>query len=127
MDFVLDENVPDSVRRMLIAQGHAARSVREYLVEGSADPLVAAVAEEIGAILVSIDGDFRKIAPRIPVGSRARFRRLSRIALQCSEPQAAKRMQEAMTLIEHEWAIAQKSRDKRMHIVIGNSVIRTHR
>jgi hypothetical protein len=38
---------------------------------------------------LSIDRDFQKIAPRIPFGERRRFQTLSRISLQCSEPQAA--------------------------------------
>jgi len=88
--------------------------------------LVAAVSEMNDAILVSLDSDFSTLAPRAGVG-RARFRKLSRIALKCSEPQAAGRTQAALSLIEHEWNFAQKQSDKRMTVEIGTSYIRLYR
>lgn len=75
------------------------------------------------AVLVSLDSDFRSLAPRAGVG-KARFRTLSRIGLRCSEPQAAARIKAALSLIVHEWEIAQASRDKRMIVEIGTSFIR---
>ena len=78
------------------------------------------------AVLVSLDGDFKSLAPRAAFG-RNRFRRLSRIALRCSEPQAANRVSVAMSLVEHEWAVAQSKSDKRMIVEIGTTFIRTIR
>lgn len=78
------------------------------------------------AVLVSMDGDFRSLAPRAGIG-RNRFRRLSRIALRCSEPRAVGRVKAAMSLIEHEWMVAQSSSDKRMIVEIGTTSIRTIR
>lgn len=85
--------------------------------------MVAAVAEMNMAVLVSLDSDFKSLAPRARA-SKARFRTLSRIGLKCSEPQAAGRIKTALSLILHEWDVAQSSNDKRMIIEIGNSVIR---
>jgi hypothetical protein len=78
------------------------------------------------AVLVSMDRDFQSLAPRIGIG-RNRFRRLSRVALRCSEPQAAGRIKAAMSLVEHEWDVAQSSLDKRMIVEIGTTHIRTIR
>jgi hypothetical protein len=100
--------------------------LRKQLAPNSPDPLVAAVSEMNDAILVSLDSDFSTLAPRAGVG-RARFRKLSRIALKCSEPQAAGRTQAALSLIEHEWNFAQKQSDKRMIVEIGTSYIRLNR
>jgi predicted nuclease of predicted toxin-antitoxin system len=100
--------------------------LRQQLAPNSPDPLVAAVAEMNEAVLVSLDSDFRALPPRMAIGRR-RFQRLSRIALKCSEPQAAGRINEALSLIEHEWATAQSKSDKRMIVEIGTSVIRTIR
>ena len=97
--------------------------LREQLAPNSPDPLVAAVAEMNEAVLVSLDSDFKSLAPRAGVG-RARFRTLSRIGLKCNEPQAAGRIKIALSLIFHEWTVAQANIDKRMIIEIGNSVIR---
>lgn len=106
--------------------GHDVVLLREALVPNAPDPLVAAVAEMHGAVLVSLDADFRALAPRAGVGKR-RFQRLSRIALRCSEPRAAGRIAAALSLIEHEWQVAQASSDKRMIVEIGDSVICTIR
>ena len=127
MDFVLDENVPVSVSDMLIGHGHSARFVREYIPEGSPDPLVATVAQEINATLISFDGDFEKIAPRIPKGARGRFKRLCRIWMQCSEYQSADRLEGALSLVESERQLADNRRDIRMLIWISAGYIKTHR
>jgi predicted nuclease of predicted toxin-antitoxin system len=127
MRFMLDENVANSVSEFLRAGGFEVKYIRALVPTGSVDPLVAFVAEDHHAILVSHDGDFQKIAPRIPDGQRRRFRELSRISLRCSEFQAAARLAKALSLIEAEFQIAQDSRDKRMHLTIGESYFRTDR
>jgi predicted nuclease of predicted toxin-antitoxin system len=127
MRLLLDHNVPDSVAAVFRAAGHEVLLVRELLPTDSSDQLVATASELEGAILVSVDRDFKQIAPRIPKGMRGRFKKLSRISLECSEPQAAQRVRVAMTLIEAEWEIAQSSHDSRMFITIQNAGIKTHR
>ena len=124
---LLDHNVPDSVARVFRKHGHEVQLVREILPVDSPDPLIAKVSEEDGSILVSCDRDFRVIAPRIPLGARTRFKKLSRISLDCNEPQAAKRVEAAMSLIESEYELAQDRPDKRLFIVIQNQGIKTHR
>jgi len=111
---------------VLIDAGHEVILLRQQLAPNSPDPLVAAVSQMNNAVLVSMDGDFRSLAPRAGIG-RNRFLRLSRIALRCSEPRAAGRMNAAMSLIEHEWEVAQSSSDKRMIVEIGTSYMRTIR
>jgi predicted nuclease of predicted toxin-antitoxin system len=127
MRFMLDENVPVSVSDALGALGHNIEFVRDLLPAGAVDPLVAAAAEEDHRVLVSFDGDFESISPRTPNGQKARFRRLSRIWLRCSEYQAAQRLERAITFVESEFAIAQAAVDTRMHLQIGTSYIRSNR
>lgn len=93
----------------------------------SPDLVVAAVGDMDGAILVSCDHDFEAIAPRVLKGMRARFRRLSRLSIRCAEFHAARRVREAMELIELEYRIAQARRDKRMFIEILTTGIKTNR
>ena len=100
MRFLLDQNVPNSVAAFLKSRGHEVYLVRDVLLPDSPDVLIATVSEEKGWILVSADHDFDAIAPRIPVGKRARFRRLRRISLKCSEHQAAQRLEEFYDYIE---------------------------
>jgi predicted nuclease of predicted toxin-antitoxin system len=127
MRFILDENVAASVARMLSEHGFEVANIKELIPEGSVDQLVAFVAEDSHAVLVTSDGDFKKIAPRIPDGQRKRFRELSRIWLRCNEYQAAERIAKAMSFIQSEFSIAQESRDCRMILCIGQSYIRSER
>ena len=126
MHFLIDENVPRSVADRLESYGHQVSFVTYIMPTGSADPIVATVSEELAAVLVSLDGDFEKIAPRVAI-SRRRFRRLSRVWLRCNEPQAASRMESAISLIESEFELAQTRSDRRMIIWLGNSYIRIQR
>jgi len=61
MKFMLDENVTDRVRVLLEKSGFEVGFIRDIIPTGSPDPLVAFVSENKSAILVSHDGDFRKI------------------------------------------------------------------
>lgn len=127
MRFMLDENVPRSAQNFLRSLANEVEYIRDLLPEGSVDPLVAFVAEDHSAILVSFDGDFQKIAPRIPDGQKSRFKKLSRIWLRCNEYQAAQRLEKAFGLISSEFELAAENRDSRMQIWVGNSYIRTER
>ena len=122
----MDENVPVSVANTLQDQGHDVTFVGNVAPAGSPDPIVATIGEEMQAVLVSLDGDFEKIAPRVSIG-RSRFRRLSRVWLRCNEAQAARRMEGALSLIEFEYDLAQSRQDRRMIIWLGNSYIRSER
>ena len=124
---MLDENVPADVAEMLEKLGHKAEFIRDYVPPGSADPLVATVTQELNAVLVSFDGDFQTIAPRVPYGQRNRFRKLSRIWMRSSEPDAAKRIEGSIALIESEFALAQLRSDRRMLMQIATSFLRTDR
>jgi Domain of unknown function (DUF5615) len=125
--FFIDHCVPDSVGRVLQDAGHEVILLRERIAPDSPDPLVAAVSEMNGAVLISLDSDFRRLAPRVPAGQRQRFRRLSRIGLRCKAPRCAQRLMVALSLIEHEWGVAQSSADKRMIVEIGESYVRSIR
>jgi hypothetical protein len=49
------------------------------------------------------------------------------IKLSCFEPDAASRVKQAMSLIEHEWNVAGETESRRIFIEISDSVIRTYR
>jgi predicted nuclease of predicted toxin-antitoxin system len=127
MKFFIDQNVPTAVDRFLGSRGYEVVLLRQRIPTESSDALVAAVAEANNAILVTFDPDFKALASRIGIGRR-RFARLSLIRFEkCRESQAARRMEEALSLIEHEWAIGRGERDRRLFVVITSQTIRTHR
>jgi predicted nuclease of predicted toxin-antitoxin system len=123
--FLLDQNVAKAVADMLVAEGHTCEFSRALIPADAADPLVAIAAEETGAILVSHDTDFNTIAARIVKGHKNRFRKLSRVALQCSEPEAAARLCENLPILQVLVAQADSRPDKRVILFIQKFTIRT--
>jgi len=127
MRFFIDQGVPDSVGRFLKGRNYDVTLLRECIATNSPDALVAAVAEANGAVLVALDADFKALATRTGIGRR-RFKKLSLIRFEkCRESQAALRLEKAMSLVEHEWAIGGSDRDRRMFVVITADTIRSHR
>lgn len=125
--FFADHNVSESTCKALEDAGHEVIRLRDVMPPDSPDPIVATAAESAEAILVSHDRDFAKIAPRIPKGERSRFKRLSRIHLQCRYPSAAQRMIAALSLIQFEWEEAQGRKDKRIQVIVQQQGIKALR
>jgi predicted nuclease of predicted toxin-antitoxin system len=124
---LIDENVPDSVTSFLRDRGHEVRLVREEFPAGTPDPVIAKVGDELAAIVVTWDKDFRRLAARVPEGSRARLRRLGRISFRCNEANGRRRVEELIEWIEFEFAQVQKRRDNRLLIEIGETSFRVVR
>jgi predicted nuclease of predicted toxin-antitoxin system len=125
--FFADHCVPESACKLLETRGHTVIRLRDVLPTDTPDPIVAKAAQDNDAILLTHDGDFRTIAPRIPVGQKQRFRKLSKIHLAVDHVKSEKRLAAAISLVEFEWQAAQARSDKRMHIVVQPEVIKTHR
>ena len=91
--FFIDQCVPESVAGVLESHNQEVVRLREKIAPESPDPLVAAVAETNDAILVTMDGDFRKLASRHGVGNK-RYKRLSLLRFEhCIEAKTASRVE----------------------------------
>jgi hypothetical protein len=110
----------------LEARGHLVTRLRDVLPTNTPDPIVAKVAQDSDCILLTHDGDFKRIAPRIERGARKRFKKLNRIHLSCPQAKAEKRLAAAIALVEFEWDGAQ-ARNDRLYLVIQPATIKTHR
>jgi hypothetical protein len=88
--------------------------------------MVCIAAEANDALLVAYDNDMKQLAKRHGA-TPARFKRLSLLKFECEEPKAADRLEEAMSLLEHEWRVSNRSGSHRVFVVIGKEVLRTHR
>jgi hypothetical protein len=119
--------VPESVSLFLEGRGHDVTRLKDDLPTDSPDPLVAKYAQETDAILLTFDRDFRQIAPRVPKGTRTRFRKLSKVYMECEHKDAVGRLAAAITLIEFEWEESKKLSDPRMHVTVQKAGIKTHR
>jgi predicted nuclease of predicted toxin-antitoxin system len=123
---LLDEGVPLEVARTFARHGHEVIPFEEAVKRGSRDELVCAAAEANDALLVAFDNDMKQAARRHGIGP-ARFKRLNLLQFTCSEPMAAARLDEAMSLIEHEWMVAAQKIGRRLYVEISTHVLRSFR
>ena len=66
LTFFADQCVPSSVVRRLREAGHVVLILKEHIPPTSIDPIVIAKAQELGAILVTLNGDFSDIVTYPP-------------------------------------------------------------
>ena len=123
---ILDEGVPADVGKMFESHGHEIILFDEVVRRGSVDTLVCMAAQANDAILVAFDGDMREIAKRQGI-SHDRFSRLNLIKFTCPEPMAHKRLDFAMSFIEHEWVISDAKAARRLYVEISTHVLRSYR
>ena len=121
MRLLIDENVPDSVAQFYTSRGHTVHYVRDLSPAGTPDPVVAKIGDRLSAVLVTWDRDFRKIASRMPQGSRERFRKLGRISYQCDEVRGVDLTRRWIESIEFHYAQALQQSDMRMLVVVQES------
>lgn len=106
MRFLLDHNVCASVGRVLRELGHDVVTVTDILFQEAEDQIVATAAVQEQRILVSHDGDMRRIERKISQGHRDRYPTLCRLMLCLPEASAAERLRAFMPAVELEFAEA---------------------
>jgi predicted nuclease of predicted toxin-antitoxin system len=125
MRLLIDENVPDSVAAFFRDRGHEINLVREVLLPGMPDPLVALAADTYSMIVVTWNKrDFDKLVKRVPAGNRNKFRRAGMICFSCSEPLGVKRLEKVIRLIELEYELVQAEKDHRLIAYISTNDFR---
>ena len=125
---LLDEGVPVSVGATCNARGYGVLYHADVLLGGEKDEVVCETALRNDAVLIAIDGDMKGLAHKYGVTPKSeRFKRLNLIRLCCNEVLASKRIEQAFTLIEVEWAYARALAARRMWIDILKDQIRSHR
>jgi len=78
--------------------------------------------------LLAIDPDMKAFPKRYGISKGSpRYASLSLIWIGCNEVLAAKRLEQAMSLIEHEWKFSEEKASRRLWIEIGPHHIRTMR
>lgn len=124
--FLLDASAPESVAAAFEKAGHIAIRHSEVLAEGASDVVVCETALKNDAILVAVDGDMRQLTKRFNPDNK-RFKRLSMVQIACNGVMAAKRLDQAISVIEHEWVISQKKAASRLWFEITNHRLTTYR
>jgi len=112
----MDNCVADSVGKLLGKSGHDVALLRDHMPPDTKDPIVAMTCAMNGRVLVTHDKDFRELSKKLTI-SKKKSAKLHRVSLRCSEPDAASRMKEALSVIEAEWDRVQASGGKHQMIV----------
>jgi predicted nuclease of predicted toxin-antitoxin system len=129
--FFTDQNVADSVGHAILARNHHLTRLRDVMLTNTKDPVIEIACSQSGQVLVSHDKDFKDLKPRLNVDGRTQITkrefntRLHKIHLACFEYDAARRMNDAFSLIEAEWDLIVP--DRPMVIEIRPSSISTRR
>ena len=126
---LLDAGVPVSVGRKFQDAGHQVIYYHDVLEDKAADEVVCTTAIENKAILVAIDADMKQFSRRYgkPDPDAGRFSELNVIRICCNEVMSSKRIEQSMSLIEHEWKYSNEKRARRLWVDISTHNIRTHR
>ena len=66
LTFFVDQCVPYQVAKRLIESGHDVFILKEHIAQDSPDPVVIATAQNLNAILLSLNGDFSDIVTYPP-------------------------------------------------------------
>lgn len=125
--FFTDNNVPDGVGQAIINAGHGLTRLRNVMLPETSDQVIAVACSRSGHVLVTADNDFRGsgASKRLGITNRQYRTTLHRIQLRCEPPRSARRIQDAMSLIEHEWLLLDGTRP--MVIEIRDELIRLMR
>lgn len=114
--------------QVLSDRDHFVIFYRQVLGENIDDDVVCTTALANDAILLAIDPDMKAFPKRYGISRGSpRYSNLSLIWIGCNEVLAAKRLEQAMTLIEHEWDVSEAKASRRLWIEIGPHHIRTMR
>lgn len=104
--------MPASLGEYFAAQGYQVYAVGELLPAGSPDASVVAAALDVGAIIVTMDSDFRSLRANNQ-GYGGRLERSDRIFFKkCSHAEALGRIQELIDTINAEYQYAKAANRK---------------
>jgi predicted nuclease of predicted toxin-antitoxin system len=127
---MLDEGTPVPVADPFVRNGHRVIHFHEVLTrgEGVKDAVVAAMAIQNNAALIAVDPDLTRLVRRFGSSpGNDRFKSLNLIWLSCGPVMATKRIEQAMSFIEHEWEFACRKRARRLWIDIGQHRMTSYR
>lgn len=111
MILVIDEHIRQ--------RGHTTHLVTQSTIMGSPDGVVCALAEQLGAIVVTFDHKhYLRLLPRIPQSGMLRFPNTGRISFNGSADMALERLRAVIEDIEDEARKAQTREDRRVLVII---------
>jgi predicted nuclease of predicted toxin-antitoxin system len=128
MTVLLDEGTPALAALPFLDRGHHVIYHSDVLESGAKDEVVAITAIINQAALIAVDSDMKRLVRRFGAPSASeRYDKLDLISISCAETLAAKRLDQAMSFIEHEWHISRAKTARRLWVDVGRHRLVTHR
>ncbi|WP_349368005.1 DUF5615 family PIN-like protein [Salinarimonas sp.] len=125
---LLDEGAPALVARPFSERGHTVIRHGDVCSPGARDAVVVAQALLNKAVLIAVDLDMKRFARRFGAPQDGgRYKELHLISVGCKETMAAKRLEQALSFIEHEWDYVCRKPSRRMWVDIGPHRLTTYR
>jgi predicted nuclease of predicted toxin-antitoxin system len=125
---LLDEGAPAQVADSFVANGHTVIHHRDVLAPGAKDDLVCATAIMNNACLIAVDRDMKQMAKRFGNPDKGgKFPKLHLIFMNCNGVIAPKRIAQAISFIEHEWAFTCQKQARALWIDISPHRITSNR
>jgi hypothetical protein len=116
---LIDLNVADDVVDVIRQRGHRLVFVRDELRPTAPDEAIADLADRLAAVVLTWDKDFSRLISRTVFGSPATYRHAGRISfVGCRYEIGRRRLERYIELIELEWGLAQRRRDRRLIVTI---------
>jgi hypothetical protein len=124
----LDEGAPAQVAEPFRARKHQVILHGDVLSPSAKDNVVAATAIQNKAVLIAVDRDMRQLAKRWGnAEDGGRYKRLNLIFIGCNAVLAPKRVDHAMSFIEHEWVVSCEKAARTMWVTIMPHYISSYR
>jgi hypothetical protein len=121
--FLTDQNVQQSVVRSLRALHHDVKLSRNVVGAQAKDEVVATAAVELERVLISHDGDMRRVERYISEAAKRRYPTLCRLMFACEEAESRARMRLFLPVVELWFEEARKGGFP-MLIEVGRSRLR---
>ena len=125
---LFDESVPQLVAIPFENHGHEVLRHRDVLQSGVKDDVVCAAAIANHAVLIAIDRDMKQCVKRFGNPDKnGKYAKLNLIFVNCNEVLASKRVEHAMSFIEHEWQVSVLKKSRTLWLDIGPHYLRSYR
>jgi uncharacterized protein DUF5615 len=120
MPVLIDECVRKTVAGVFVERRHEVHYVARELSQGTADPLLAAAADQQRLILVTYNWrHFKPLISRRPANNQQQFRYAGLISFEkCKDSRTDSRIRQTIESIEFEYEQALKRPDKRLIVGI---------
>lgn len=115
----VDENVPDDIANFLMRMDYEVHLVRDRFVAGTPDHVIAKAADEYGAVVLTYDSDYKRLAGWQLKSPPSRYPNMGLVILSGREEDGLALITSALPEIELMHALVQMRTDTRLLVEVG--------